>query len=194
MRNILNHHTFEENTVPRPHDQTKKALDPFLREAMEALSINLQTFMKYTDFHESKEGRSLIFGVSAPTISFSCSTNNSVSMSTSMMRQSIIGTSLLQFDPDCVEEEEIILTESEYKQLEEIYFNPLKYLAETLKILNENKPTQIEEDKYGLEELHYDDELDQDSSIITIQKETPEQAPPPAKPLIIRGRAKRKFY
>ena len=121
MRNILNHHPIDEESanVPRPHEKSKRQLDPLLREALEALSINLQTFMKYTDYHENRGGRSTIFGISSPTISFSCSNNNSVSMSCSAFeRQSINNVAnLLQFDPECVEDEEILLSELEYKQL-----------------------------------------------------------------------------
>ncbi|KAG2388896.1 hypothetical protein C9374_000335 [Naegleria lovaniensis] len=168
--------TTESEISARPHHSIKEMINPTLREALEALTLNLQTFMKYLDYHEKKNGQNAIFGISTPLNT--ASTNNSVSISMGTIEKtnavpSSANYEYLQIDPQCIGDDEIILTEKEYMQLEEIYLNPIKYLSDTLKILNERNQHEDE----------YRDNITPTPNSSMLQS-----------PVIIQGRARKRNY
>lgn len=185
------HSTTETEISSSPHHSIKEIINPTLREALEALTLNLQTFMKYIDYHEKKNGHQTIFGMS--TSLNTVSTSNSISLSMGNIDKTnavsfSINYEYLQIDPQCIGDDEIILTEKEYKQLEEIYFNPIKYLSETLKILNERN---VHEEEYR-EHSHFEagvnsDELENNRTTSNTSNLLPT-------PLIIKGRARKRTY
>jgi len=116
-------------------DEVKGVIEPSLSTAMEALCINLQTFMKYIDYHEKKDGKDFVFGITSNTPTIASSWSNS---SMSNLSDANRSPPVTHFENESIEEEEIYLTESEFKELEEIYYNPILYLSNTLKHLRTN--------------------------------------------------------
>ena len=106
-------------------DEVKGIIEPSLSTAMEALCINLQTFMKYIDYHEKKDGKEFVFGIASNTTTIASSWSNSSMSNLNDTRSAPV----THFENDSIEEEEIYLTETEFKQLEEIYYNPILYLS-----------------------------------------------------------------